>query len=161
MEIITFTKVKLPYGWMSNMSPHPVQFGGKTWRTAEHLFQALRFPEDSPVRELIHVQDSPMTAKFTAKSHASEMVVNPRTDEDLELMRRVIRLKWAAHQQIRSELRSTGDAELVEDVSNRRGGRPSESDLYWGLAHARIPSLRRGENWLGRLWMELRSEVCK
>lgn len=53
MNVITFTKVALPYGWLGNMSPHPIVVAGKTWKTAESLFQALRFAEDDPVREEI------------------------------------------------------------------------------------------------------------
>jgi predicted NAD-dependent protein-ADP-ribosyltransferase YbiA (DUF1768 family) len=45
-KIITFTKVNLPFGWMGNMSPYPINYMDKTWRTTEALFQALRFNEE-------------------------------------------------------------------------------------------------------------------
>jgi len=35
---ILITKVKEPSGWLSNMSPHPVSYAGKRWRTYEALF---------------------------------------------------------------------------------------------------------------------------
>lgn len=53
-EVIAFTKVNLPYGWLSNMSPHPLDFGG-TWRTSEALFQSLRF-SDNDIKELIRAE---------------------------------------------------------------------------------------------------------
>jgi predicted ATP-grasp superfamily ATP-dependent carboligase len=40
---ITFTKTSLPFGWLGNMAPYPIEYLEKTWRTAEALFQALRF----------------------------------------------------------------------------------------------------------------------
>jgi len=39
--MIAFKKVKDPYGWLGNMSPHPIG----EFRTAEHLFQATRFKD--------------------------------------------------------------------------------------------------------------------
>lgn len=33
MNIITFTKVKLPYGWLGNMAPFPLSIDGG-WRTS-------------------------------------------------------------------------------------------------------------------------------
>ena len=38
-SIIAFTKVALPFGWLGNMAPYPVTYGGKAWRTTEALFQ--------------------------------------------------------------------------------------------------------------------------
>ena len=68
--IIAFTKVALPFGWLGNMAPYPVTYGGKAWRTTEALFQALRF-EDESIREAIRQEKSPMAAKLVAKRHKS------------------------------------------------------------------------------------------
>jgi predicted NAD-dependent protein-ADP-ribosyltransferase YbiA (DUF1768 family) len=62
---IAFKKVKDAFGWMSNMSPHPlaIEDGNhlKHWRTAEAVFQAMRF--DSPsISEAIRECPSPMGA---------------------------------------------------------------------------------------------------
>jgi predicted NAD-dependent protein-ADP-ribosyltransferase YbiA (DUF1768 family) len=78
-KIIAFTKVKLPYGWLGNMSPFPIEHDGKTWRTTEALFQALRF-EDEEIRELIREQKSPMAAKMMAKKHRESMTIQPLSD---------------------------------------------------------------------------------
>jgi ribA/ribD-fused uncharacterized protein len=157
LPIITFTKISLPWGWLGNMSRHPIELHG-SWRTAEHLFQALRFHEESEIRTMIYGQKSPMGAKLVAKRYLSEMVVEPRSRADLDLMRKVIRLKWAQHQVVRSGLRQTLGREIVEDVS----ARPNESGLFWGVANPHgSAGLRQGANWLGRLWMELRTEVTR
>ena len=44
---ISFTKVSLPFGWLGNMSPFPILYEGKEWKTTEALFQALRFDDES------------------------------------------------------------------------------------------------------------------
>ena len=150
--IIAFTKVALPFGWLGNMAPYPVTYGGKAWRTTEALFQALRF-EDESIREAIRQEKSPMAAKMVAKRHKSQMVVVPMGAADLDNMRLVLRLKLQAHPALRRQLLATGAARLVEDCSRR----PHGSGLFWGAA------LREGrwvgENWLGRLWEELRASL--
>ncbi len=128
--MITFTKVALPYGWLGNMSPFPVMHEGVRWYTTEHLFQALRFPKESSVRDLIGKSKSPMSAKMTAKKYSSEMVVVPRTSADLDNMRLCLMLKAASYPKVLADLLATGDEKLVEDVS----ARPSAASLYWGMA---------------------------
>ena len=150
--IIAFTKVALPFGWLGNMAPYPVTYGGKTWRTTEALFQALRF-EDESIRESIRQKASPMAAKMIAKKHKASMVVEPMSSADLDNMRLVLRLKLQAHPALRQQLLATGAARLVEDCSRRAKG----SGLFWGAA--RREGQWVGENWLGRLWMEVRGSL--
>ena len=72
---------------------------------------------------------------------------------DLDNMRLVLALKLQAHPTLRRQLLATESARIVEDCSNRAKG----SGLFWGAA------LREGwwvgENWLGRLWEELRDSL--
>lgn len=150
------------------MAPFPVSFGGREWRTAEALFQALRFcdrggpqvaldghlvTDHLDVVEKIWRQKSPMAAKMVTKKVRDRMVVEPFSRHDLDNMRLVLRLKVEQHPGLAALLDATGDVELIEDCSNRMGG----SGLFWGAA--RMPWGRWvGENHLGKLWMELRSE---
>lgn len=146
---IAFRKVREQYGWMSNMSPHPIQ----TWRTAEALFQALRF-DDIEVKLKIHSERSPMGAKMVAKANADKMVVVPRSEQDLAHMRMVLLMKLHHHPELKQALLATGDEEIVEDVT----ARPNESGLYWG---ARYDGEGRwvGTNTLGKMWMDLRDAL--
>lgn len=162
---IAFRKVRAPWGWLSNMSPHPVHFEGYEWKTAEHLFQGLRFrAPDLWVRTVIRQQTSPMSAKMTAKRHLHNAVVVPRSPEDLDNMRKVLRLKLEQHADLRKALVATGESRLIEDVS----ARPSESGLFWGMrwipAHI-VEGVQiadghwEGQNKLGELWAEVRKEI--
>lgn len=148
--IITFTKVKLPYGWLGNMSPFPVEHDGKTWRTSEALFQALRF-EDDEIRELIREQKSPMAAKMMAKKHRAKMVIQPLSDEDYGNMALCLILKLKHHPELIDSLLETEDSIIVEDVTSR-GSRGS--NLYWGAM--KVEDEWVGENKLGKAWMYLR-----
>jgi predicted NAD-dependent protein-ADP-ribosyltransferase YbiA (DUF1768 family) len=157
MKTIAFTKVALPFGWLGNMSPHSIEFGGKTYRTAEALFQSLRFGLadglNSDVTEEIRAEKSPIGAKMVAKKYADKMRVIPASPDDLALMEQVVRLKLAQHPSLLGELVATEDALIIEDVSNRgTAGR----HRFWGAALVGEEWI--GENALGKLWMRIRSE---
>jgi ribA/ribD-fused uncharacterized protein len=151
---IAFTKIHLPFGWLGNMSRHPLVFDGRTWPTAEHLFQALRFDDDS-LREAIRSRRNPFAAKLLAKANAARMTITPCSPQDVANMRQVLRLKLKQHPDLRELLLATGDEEIVEDCTRR----PHGNALFWGAA------LRDGawvgENRLGRLWMRLREELAQ
>ncbi len=154
MTYISFTKVDLPYGWLGNMSPYPVNYEGKIWRTTEALFQALRFNDDS-IKEAIRNEKSPMGAKLKAKSlmklDPSKVCVSPLSDTDLENMRMCIRLKLEQHPHLLSELLKTGGSKIYEDVTSRgkRG-----SNLFWGALMENGAWI--GENHLGKIWEDIR-----
>jgi ribA/ribD-fused uncharacterized protein len=149
---LAFTKVRLPFGWLGNMSPFPITHGGKVWPTAEHLFQALRF-EDGSIREAIRFRRNPFAAKLVAKANAARMAVQPCSQQDLDNMETVLRLKLEQHPELKARLLATGQEENIEDCTSR----PRGNALFWGAA------LRDGAwvgaNRLGRLWMKLREEL--
>jgi predicted NAD-dependent protein-ADP-ribosyltransferase YbiA (DUF1768 family) len=148
IDDVVIRKVREPYGWLGNMSPHPVGL----WRTAEHAFQALRFADTSDVRKLIMDAPRPMAAKMIAKAHVAEMIVQPRSEQDLANMRRVLGLKLDQHPLLMEALRATGNRHIVEDCT----ARANDAGLFWGAAlHA--DGTWHGTNMLGVLWMELRA----
>ena len=155
---IAFTKVAAAYGWLGNMAPYPIHYMDKDWRTTEALFQAMRF-RDEEIIELIRKEKSPMSAKMIAKSHKDKMTIVPMSEQDLDNMRLCLNLKLEQHDYLVKSLLDTGDHELIEDVSKR----PHGSGMFWGAAWNMTaePFFWDGHNWLGKLWMELRSFHAK
>lgn len=151
-SVIGFTKVALPYGWLGNMSPFPIEYEGVVWRTTEALFQALRF-SDPTIKEEIRLQKSPMAAKMIAKKNRELFIVSPMSDEDLSNMRMCINLKLDQHPSLKEELTSTGNSLIFEDVTSR-GSRGS--NLFWG-AMVNDGKLV-GSNELGKIWMSIRDK---
>ncbi len=149
---VLIRKVKEPYGWLGNMSPHAIEIGDHYFLTSEALFQCLRF-DDPEIIEEICSQTSPMAAKMKAKKHKSEMVVEPMSEEDMDNMRLCLRLKLKQNPELLEQLLETGDEPIIEDCSKRR----SRSGLFWGMAFKDGEWV--GENVLGKLWMELRSQL--
>lgn len=66
-------------------------------------------------------------------------------DVKVNIMRDILRAKAEQHEYVRRKLLATGDRELVED---------SWRDDFWGWG----PN-RDGKNMLGKLWMEIRTEL--
>ena len=149
---ITFTKVKLPYGWLGNMSAFPVRYDSETFLTAEHLFQCLRLPKDHDGWSVIKNQKSPMAAKMVAKTFSEFFIIEPRSLKDVENMLVVLQFKLKNNPQLNTLLKDTGDATIIEDCSNR----PNSSGLFWGAAKTK--NGWTGENILGKLWMKIRDE---
>lgn len=164
--MILFKKVAGRFGWMSNMSPHPVTQPkrpapdiflieeGETFRTAEAYFQALRFT-DRAIIEAIKAEKSPMAAKMVAKKHLDQAAVMPRSAQDLDNMRLTVGLKLKCHPALVQELLATGDEWIIEDVSSR----PNVSGLFWGGYFQDNQLI--GQNWLGQIWMEHRAALTK
>jgi ribA/ribD-fused uncharacterized protein len=151
-RMIAFTKVSLPFGELGNMSPHRIEYQGKRYKTAEALFQSLRF-DDEEIREAIRTSPSPMTAKMIAKKHRTSMVVEPQSQQDLDNMRLVLRLKVDQNPEVKRILLATKNEEIVEDCTKR----PRGSGKLWGMAL--VNDEWEGENRLGKLLMELRTTV--
>lgn len=151
MVVIAFNNEKGPNGWLSNMSPHTVFLDGQVYQTAEHLFQCLRFPGFPGIQNEINEQSSPLKAKGVAKKYRK---LHPSTREnDLQLMRKVIRLKAIQNPDLIRKL-VFSEGEIIEDSTNRPGG----TGVFWGTA-LDADGKWEGENHLGRIWMELRDEL--
>jgi len=153
-EIIAFTKVKLPYGWMSNMAPYPVEHDGKRWEHTEGLFQALRF-DDEVIREKIRLVSNPMLAKELAMEKTSKMSIKPMSEQDVDNMKLCVELKLKFHQELRDGLILTKDKWIVEDTTSRIGGRHQ----FWGAAKDEQTGYWKGDNILGKIWMEAREKL--
>ena len=92
-----------------------------------------------------------MGAKLKSKELSHMRTTTPLSEEDLNLMRNVLKLKVEQHPQLCQWLSETKGHMIVEDCSNRQHG----SGLFWGASKVG-PNDWEGLNWLGKLWMELR-----
>jgi predicted NAD-dependent protein-ADP-ribosyltransferase YbiA (DUF1768 family) len=160
---IPFKKVDEPNGWLGNMSRHPLRVprapGGTLYPTAEHYYQCMKF-NDPQIQQDILAKNSPMNAKWVAKGKARDFpekrVITSYTPADLDLMRRTIRLKLENHPTLRTQLLALPEDGIIIEDSSARGG---ESARFWGMKLEN--GIWTGQNWLGRLWMELRLKIKK
>ena len=117
--MIRFTKVRLPYGWLSNMAPFPIMYNGKRWLTSEALFQAMRF-DNEEIIELIRAQRSPMSAKMKAKANKLSYIIEPMSEQDVANMKLCVKLKIEQHPLTKKQLLATGTMLIVEDIESKQ-----------------------------------------
>lgn len=143
MSILFYSHTKGPYAAFSNFTPHPFTLDGLVWPTVEHYFQAAKFPGHSHA-ETIRQATSPRSAKMLGRTRAVPLRADWETVKD-DVMRRGVRAKFEAHDDLRALLLSTGDEELIEDAPR---------DYYWGRG-----AKGTGKNRLGQILMEVRATL--
>jgi ribA/ribD-fused uncharacterized protein len=152
MKSIWFKAVAEKYGWMGNMAPYPITYEGKVWLTSEALFQGMRY-DDEKIKEIIRKEKSPMAAKMKAKKFKDHLAVIPMSPQDVDNMKKCVKLKFDQYPQLKRELMNTKDAFIFEDIGNRNG----ERHKFWG-AKKISENEGDGQNMMGRILMELRAD---
>ena len=134
-----------PFGCFSNFSPHNFSLDGQSWYTVEHYFQAQKFPGHRQA-DRIRESRSPMEAKRLGGDRNLPLRADWNSVKD-DIMRKAVRAKFGAHDNIRAVLLRTGDNRLVENARN---------DPYWGIGEDGT-----GKNMLGRILMEIHAELVR
>lgn len=129
------------YRFLSNFYPASVVLDGETFPTVEHAYQAAKCI-DVQSRDAIRLAAGPVIAKRMGRR------VKVRPDWDvvrLDVMRSLLKQKFAPDTECSRLLLSTGDEMLVEGNY--------WNDTFWGVCNG------EGKNWLGVLLMEIRDEL--
>jgi len=140
---ILFYSTSTEYGEFSNFARFPIVLKGKKWPTSEHFFQAMKFSSVSD-RDEIMMAKTPSEAARRGRDRKKKL----RRDWEsikVQTMREAIKAKFTQHPDLCELLLSTDEAILVEHT---------DTDNYWGDGGD-----GKGRNMLGRLLMELRSEL--
>ena len=142
-SIIHFYSTNEAYGELSNFAPYPILLDGKRWPTSEHYFQAQKF-EDKADQEEVRRARTPMIAAQLGRDRRRKLRRNWESTK-VQVMRAAVRAKFTQHEDLRTLLLATGDAQLVEHTEN---------DDYWGDGGD-----GRGQNMLGRILEAVREEL--
>ena len=141
MGKICFFGHSQPCFCFSNFYKSPINLNGKTWRTTEHYYQAMKY-EGTEYEEIVRSQ---LTARKAAEVGRSGPL---RSDWEVvkeKVMYIALVAKFTQHKDLKEALLQTGDNELIE---------ASPYDSYWGSG-----SDGNGKNRLGVLLMKLREEL--
>src|SRR5277367_3918038 len=120
-KTIKFYRASDPFGEFSNFAAYPIQLKGVEWPTSEHYFQAQKFAGTSH-EEKVRFADSPMQAATMGRERSRPLRRDWESVKD-DIMRQAVLAKFQQHDDLRSLLLSTGDAEIIEHTQN---------DAYWG-----------------------------
>jgi ribA/ribD-fused uncharacterized protein len=122
-----------------------IELDGVSWKTAEHYFQAQKFVGDFVyLKSEVWGKDTAREAYKVAASNKAYWRPDWQTVK-LDVMRKVLAAKFGQDEDLRKSLCKTGNAQLVE---------ASPNDAFWGYG----PD-GKGKNMLGKLLMELRTEL--
>lgn len=142
---IYFYSTTGPYGCFSNFSRHAFYLDGARWATSEHYFLAQKFA-GTPYAETVRL--APTARKAAELGRRRDWPLRPDWEQVKDdVMRRAVRAKFAAYEDIRATLLATGEEDLAEATSD---------DYYWGVG-----TEGHGKNMLGKILMEVRAELRK
>jgi N-glycosidase YbiA len=142
-EVIDFYSRKPLYGFLSNFHRCPLtvtsEFGTYEYPTNEHFYQAMKankFEHHMWIRAAPHPFYAMKCGRLLRKADFRKFW----DKQKLHYMKIGLTAKFE-DPHLRARLLNTGDAILHED---------SPTDMFWG---------KKGEDWLGRLLMEVREEI--
>lgn len=142
MSVIT--EFQGEYRWLSNFWPARVELDGMTYPSVEHAYMAAK----SPAPEWRHFCASTAHPGVVKRASRDIVLVQGWDGLKISVMAALLRQKFAT-EPMRSKLIATGSAHLQE--GNRWG------DRFWGVDLRLDPP--RGQNVLGQLLMQIRSEL--
>ena len=130
------------FGFLSNMYQATFEWDGRTYQCSEAAFQSAKTLDPAERDEF-----SAMTGVVAKRAGRKVKLRGDWERVKLAVMEEVLRAKFTQNPELLQKLIDTGDRELVE--GNRW------HDSYWGVDLMK----GEGENHLGRLLMQLRSEL--
>ena len=150
-QVCGFRFTRQAWGELSNFQPLtvPIAAGPWTFRTSEAIYQAGKFAARPDVQQ--RIADAPTPREAAAIGRTPGLGIDPGWNaQRVDVMRWVLRCKREANPaEIDAVLAATRERPIVE-VSTR--------DPWWGARPVADRYERR--NVLGRLWMELRRQLC-
>ena len=140
----TIDRFRDKHAFLSNFHPSVVGLDGLLYPTVEHAYQAAKTLEPG-LRSAIRMAGTPGYAKRLGQKI---LLREDWEDVKVEVMLDLLRKKFS-HDDFATRLLATGDATLIE--GNDWG------DVFWGMTG--YPPKRVGQNYLGRLLMQVRGEL--
>lgn len=135
------------FAFLSNFHQCDFVFEGLTYHTSEAAFQAQKCST-----EYEKIKYTTVTNPVVAKRMGKKEPGFPSNWNEISygIMKNILKAKFAVPE-LREKLKATGDAVLIE--GNRH------HDNRWGNCTCDRCKNREGQNWLGKILMELRAEL--
>lgn len=147
-EAVIFQKTTMEFGGLSNMAAgYSLNVNDIIIPTAEHLYQACRFPQHPKLQwDIIH-EKSPMKAKWIGRGNID------KTRKDWNEVRFAI-MKWVLEVKLSQNWESFGT--LLRQTKGKPIVELTQKDKVWGVI--KQGEILVGINALGRLLMDIREK---
>jgi ribA/ribD-fused uncharacterized protein len=129
--------------FLSTVSKHEFELEDYQWPTAEHYYQAHKF-ENLPYAQKILQAPTGQDA-YEVGNRWFKQKVKGWKDKRRILMTRALYRKAMEYQEVKDALLETKSTLIIET---------SLYDHYWGIGRD-----QRGENMLGKVWMDIREKI--
>ena len=131
---------------LSNFSAFTLRWKGYRFDTSEAAYHWEKFHATTDGAIKVSIREAPSAHEaFKIAERNRDRVRHDWATVKVDVMREILRAKVDQHEYVRRKLLATGDRELVEK---------SWRDSFWGWG-----AYRDGQNQLGRLWMQIRTEL--
>jgi ribA/ribD-fused uncharacterized protein len=147
---------KGPYKYLDNQAEYPIQVESKQYPTVEHYFQSMKAQEFGDQEILDKIAKTPSGKAVKALGKKVKNFIKEQWDaRRIEIMARGVRAKFVQHPELQKQLLETGDKQI---------GEADARDSFWGIGTSEAtelskdPSKWKGQNQLGKILMNLRSE---
>lgn len=138
---LTIREFQDEFRFLSNFWRVDIKFGGITYPSTEHAYQAAKFNSEKLKRKIVNMP-SPGEAKRAVKFFS---IRDDWNQVKLNVMLSVNRIKYLSDFTLARKLIATGEVDLIE--GNRW------NDTFWGVCNG------VGENHLGKILMQIRTEL--
>ena len=145
-ECVPFCTGKGEWGVFSNFARTPIQYEGVTYKSAEQLFQMMKFP-DEEIQNAVYAAPNP---KYMAKHYEKTYRREDWGMIFVDVMKQCLQLKYEQSEEFRGALVQSKGKFIVEDQSSLKKGWADT----WGVK--KQGDFYVGPNLMGRLLMELR-----
>jgi ribA/ribD-fused uncharacterized protein len=135
------------YHFLSNFEPAEVMLDGIKFPTVEHAYQAAKTLEQQERQQILGASTPGLARKMGRK-----LIQRPDWPEiKVRVMQDLVSQKFNGHPDLVKLLLATGDIELVEGNTWH--------DNFWGDCRCSKCATVAGQNWLGRILMEVRERL--
>jgi ribA/ribD-fused uncharacterized protein len=133
----------------SPYTAHAIEVDGVMYPTVEHAYQCARY-SDRKIIEEIRMATSPVKAWQVSTKYKHLQIAEFKDEKHkVKVMKDLMRLKALQHEEVREALINTGDLKIIKRVVTYPPG-----DGFWDIGED-----GKGQNIIGRIWMELREEM--
>lgn len=147
---------KGPYKYLDNQAEYPIQIESKQYPTVEHYFQSMKASEFGDQEILDKIAKTPSGKAVKALGKKVKNFIKEQWDaRRIEIMARGVRAKFVQHPELQKQLLETGEKQI---------GEADARDSFWGIGTSaatelsKDPAKWKGQNQLGKILMNLRSE---
>ena len=137
------------YTYFSPYTGHALIIDGVIFPTLEHAYQCKRYTDTNIIEEIRQATSAVKAWEISTKYKRLQIPEFKDEEYKLKVMKELMELKAAQHEDVRKVLIDSGDLKIVKHIVSGPPG-----DGFWDDGED-----GEGLNHIGRIWMEIREKL--